>query len=73
MYRLSWSGASGILITQRADIYICHVRRKRPAFDKCQQSLNYGDKLPCSRYFVGKKSGPFIRLLDEFHQANSHL
>lgn len=73
MYRLSWSGAPGILITQRADMFIFHVRRKRPAFDKWQQRLNYGDKLPYGRYFVGKKPGPFIRLPDKFHQAHSHL
>ncbi|MBA8867452.1 hypothetical protein FHW11_004643 [Pantoea agglomerans] len=71
---MSKRGAPEIMVTQRADMFTGNnVRRKRLAFDEWQQRLSYGDKLPRGRYFIGKKPGPFIRLLDEFYQANSLL
>jgi len=62
---------SVITVTQSVNMLKGNVHRKRPAFDEWQQRLNTGDRLPRGLYFTGKKPGPVIRILDEFHLANS--
>lgn len=73
MYRTYRSGCSVITVTQNIDMFRGNVRRRRPAFDDWQQRLNYGDRLPRGRYFIGKKPGSVIRFNDEFHLASSLL